>query len=1102
MAVKILLCTFSTFLTVCSCTNSKKATLFEKLPSSHTQIYFNNQIIETDSFNILTNEYIFNGGGVGVCDINKDGLPDLFFSGNMVSNRLYINKGNLKFDDITEESGLKSTEFWATGIAIADVNGDGWMDFYVCAAMYEDRANRLYVNQGLNKNGVPTFLELATQYGVADRGNSMAASFIDYDKDGDLDLYVLNNEQNKRIPTNYRKKILDGSAISNDKLYKNNGNGTFTDVTLEAGILIEGFGLSVTPLDVNNDQWVDLFITNDYLTNDILYINQKNGTFKNGIADILMHQSKFSMGSDAADFDNDGYVDIVSLDMLGENHERKKTTISKSSFFEDVLNKKWGYQDQHIRNMLFKNNGNNLPFSEIGRYAGIYQTDWSWAPLFADVDYDGYKDLLITNGFPRDITDMDFANYRLNMGAFMSVSKLLDSLPVIKIPNYAYKNNGDLTFEDVGNDWGLDVPSFSNGSSFSDLDLDGDLDYIVNNINDNAFIFENKLDSLYADMTYLQVELFGKTENPYALGTKVLLRFSDGTIQFQEQQLSRGYLSSIDPILYFGIPKDKNVVSVDVLWPDDSYIRHEIPHLNERLKLYQDQAKINENLDFPMIENIKDYDYEEVALVYGIDYYNEEHDAQDFFYQRLLPYKLSQNGPSISVGDLNGDGMEDFVVGSASGYSPVIFFQDETSHFKSVPLFTSLSDLKYGVESIALFDVDNDGDLDMYLVSGGNQFEFDSTFYQDRILINNGNGHFKWDESILPKITSNGSVVRAIDYDLDGYIDVFVGGRNKPNAYPLADKSYLLKNINGKFEDVTSVVFNRLFPCGIVNDAQWVDVNQDGTHDLIVVGEFSPLKIFLNKSGKFKALESSILDDILGLWRAVEVLDFDNDGDMDFLLGNIGKNNMYNITSETPLIVSFRDLDNNGSIDPIFFNYQKNKLSEWDIYPTQFWDNLIQQSPYFRQEFSSYKEFSDANLRFYREKKIVTQDSILQVKNDGSLWVENIGNGDFKIGTLPKSVQLGPVNDFLTIEEKGKQKVLIVGNDFGGPPFEGNYDAFQGVVLDWNERLKIWNDNVAQYSGFHVYKDAKKIDQIRLVNGKKLILVAQNKERLLAFQKK
>ena len=1079
---------------------SKQNKLFILLKSDKTGIEFNNKITETDDFNILTDEYIFNGGGVALADFNRDGLPDLFFTGNMVSNELYLNTGHLKFENVTNSSKLNSTGFWSTGAAVVDINSDGWMDIYVSGAMNtNNRKNRLYVNQGLNKDNILVFEEQAEKFGIDDDGNTMGACFIDYDKDGDLDLYVLNNEQNETIPTNYRKKIIDGSAPSNDKLYKNNGDGTFSDTTLDAGILFEGFGLSVTPVDINKDQWIDLYITNDYLTNDLLYINQKNGTFKNEIQDYLSHQSKFSMGSDASDFNNDGYTDLVSLDMLGESHERRKTTISKSFFFQNVLNKKWDYQDQHMRNMLFKNNGPNLPFSEIGQFSGVYQTDWSWSPLFADFDYDGNRDLFITNGFPRDITDMDFANYRLSYGAYTPVSTLLDSIPIVKIPNYAYKNNGNLTVEDVSKKWGLGISSFSNGAVFSDLDLDGDLDYVVNNINDKAFIFENILSQQENTPNYLQIELKGDKLNPDALGAKVVLRLSDNSIQFQEQQTSRGYMSSADPIMYFGLGKLKDVVSVEILWPNGLLSKMNNPKINKRLKFSQSEALAVNSLIFPFVEEQKLLPYKEVSSKYNINYFHNEKNVQDFFKQRLLPHKLSQNGPCIAVGDINSDGNEDFIVGSSTSFSPRVFIQSDDSKFISRDLFQKEQEKKYEVESMTLFDADQDGDLDLYLVSGGNEYDIGSEWYQDRLLLNDGLGNFENQQNRLPKMHVNGCIVRPADFDNDGDLDLFVGGHNKPGAYPLADNNFLLRNNNGFFEDITDTIIPPLESFGVLTDALWTDINGDNRNDIIFVGEYSPVTILLNKEKGFEKLESETLKDTQGLWRAIEQVDIDRDGDLDYILGNLGKNNMLSLSPETPMYISTKDVDKNGSVDPLIFNSQQNSKGELDIYPIQFWDNLTQQSPMFRQEFNSYHSFSKANFEYYKEKGFIDNDSILMAKHSESKWIENLGEGNYKLNSLPDLLQLGPINDFLIFGASNERRVFVVGNDFGGAPFEGNTDALQGTILylDENEGEKAVS---AQDSGFNVFGDAREIKSVRLKNGKILILVAQNQNKLLAFE--
>ncbi|CAN0549762.1 unnamed protein product, partial [Ectocarpus sp. 12 AP-2014] len=554
----------------------KKAnTLFVLKSGKTTNITFNNRIVETDSFNILTEDYIFNGGGVAIADFDNDNRNDILFTGNQVSNQLYLNKGDFKFQNISAVSGIEAKHKWSTGASIVDINLDGKMDVYICVAMAnsdEERRNMLFVNQGTNKEGVPTFKEMAKTYGIDDNRNSMNATFFDYDQDGLLDLYVLNNQKVHELPTNYRKSVNDGSAVSNDRLYRNQGDGTFKDVTLAAGIVYEGFGLGLAVADLNYDGWPDIHISNDYLTNDVLYINNQDGTFTNKVGSYLKHQSKLSMGSDISDYDNDGFLDILTLDMLGESNHRMKTNLGNTNYLEYILTERFDYQYQYVRNMLHKGNGSAGNFNEIGLMAGVSKTDWSWSPLFMDADNDGFRDLFITNGFPRDITDKDFGDFAINVNAYLSPAKILDSIPEVKVANYGYRNKGDWTFEEHTTDWGLSIPSFSNGAAFADLDQDGDLDYIVNNINDEAFIYENTYGETESDKNnFLRVSLDGPSGNPLGIGTKIRLNYDNEKIQYYEHYLSRGYMSSVDPIPHFGLGTNDTIATIEIQWSDGTY---------------------------------------------------------------------------------------------------------------------------------------------------------------------------------------------------------------------------------------------------------------------------------------------------------------------------------------------------------------------------------------------------------------------------------------------------------------------------------------------------------------------------------------------------
>lgn len=1101
---------FVLLLTIFSC-KEKEVNLFTKIDSSDSGIAFNNKIIETDSFNILTSEYIFNGGGVAVGDFNNDNKPDLFFSGNQVSNKLYLNQGNFKFKDISKESGIEALNKWNTGIALADINNDGFLDIYVCSAMLDaedDKKNLLFINQGLNENQLPKFKEMADEYGIQESGNSMGAAFFDYNKDGHLDLYVLNNVDIHVLPANYRKKITDGSALSNDRLYKNNGDGTFTDVTMEAGITIEGYGLGLAISDLNYDGWPDIYLSNDYLTNDILYINNQDGTFSNEIKEKIKHQSKFSMGNDISDYNNDGYLDIITLDMLGETNQRLKTTISSHKYTEYILNERYDYEYQYSRNMLQKGNGNAVPFSEIGLMAGVSRTDWSWSPLFADMDNDGHKDLLITNGFPRDITDLDFGEFKFNVSRFLSPKQILDSIPKIKIPNYAFQNNGDNTFNNVSEKWGIGIPSFSNGAVFADLDNDGDLDYVVNNINDQAFLFKNNSDLQKVNShNFLSIELVVPNQKSLKTGTKVVARFEDGSFQYQEHHTYRGYMSSVEDIIHFGLGTKTQVASLEVLWPDGNYQVLKNVQGNQRIKVQHDNAsKVSlVDLNFPFVPKTTQPIFKEVSKEKGIEYVHEELDIVDYNAQRILPHKLTQNGPCLAAADMNGDGMEDFIVGSSSGYSPQLFFQDTNGHFSQTPLFKDKEDMKYEEEGISFFDLENDGDLDMYLVSGSNEFSLETDLYNDRLLINDGKGNFTVAMDRMPIIKASGSVVSVMDYDNDGFDDLFIGGRTPFTQYPKPDRSFLLRNDNGILKDVTDSIVPELSNIGMITDATWSDIDTDGKPDLILIGELMPITILKNNITHFEKLENTGIDDVLGWWESILKTDIDNDGDIDFIVGNLGANNNYHPSKERPVTLIAKDFDNNGNIDPVMFAYYKDSFDNpiYESFPVNFWGDLNGQSPMFRAKYYSFKEYSKATQQSLLTEEELLGSTKLIGNYDKSIVLENLGNGKFKYKALPLEVQIAPINSMIGLDYNNDQNedILMVGNDFGNEIFIGRLDAFNGGLLK-NDHNGNFEFIPPLESGFIVPGDAKCIITVKSnLDSSPYYIVSQNKDAIKVFQK-
>lgn len=1073
--------------------------LFELLPSTTTGVTFRNTITESREFNALTYENLYNGGGIAAGDINNDGLIDIYFVSNMQQNKLYLNLGDFRFKDITASSGTGGTEGWKSGAVMVDINGDQLLDIYVCYSgknSPEKRRNKFFINQG---NMV--FIDKAQEMGLADDSYSTQAAFFDYDKDGDLDMFLLATNVNVIRDLEYADARRKKHPYAGDKLFRND-HGKFTEVTEQAGILSNalGFGLGIAVADINKDGWQDMYVSNDYAEPDYLYINNGDGTFTNRLAEYIKHISQFSMGSDIADVNNDSWPDIFTADMLPEDNKRQKILYGPENYEQFALMVKEGYHYQHMRNMLQINNGDNT-FSEVGQLAGVSNTDWSWAGLFADYDNDGWKDLFVTNGYFRDYTNRDFLKYKGDYYFKKAVARekpdtlqLVSSMTSTPVHNYIFRNTGGVSFENKSEQWGFNRPTFSNGAAYADFDNDGDLDLVISNQNEEASLYRNLARESGVAANFLAVRLKGREQNSRAWGARVTV-YSAGGKQYLEQMPVRGYQSSVSDQLHFGLGAFNKADSVVVTWLNGGQVVLTDVTANRVLEVTEERkhkpaggVQVAASKIFQRVESPIRYSFSE----YG---------SNDFKRQPLLMTMLSACGPVMATGDINGDGLADVFAGGTRENPGKIFIQTSDGMFIPSPWFAFKEDFDCTDADALFFDADGDHDQDLYVVSGG-YHDYSSTAVplRDRLYINDGKGKFTRDVgNSLPEMIGAKSCVRASDFDLDGDLDLFVGGRVIPGLYPTAPPSYVLINDGtGRFSDARELLMSGLLTNDMVTDALWVDLNNDKYADLVVTGEFMPVRVFINDQGKkFQEKTKEYFGRAdSGLWSRLRMADFDRDGDFDLIAGNFGLNSQLKVSDSEPLSLTYKDFDKNGSVDPILVSYNMGKP-----YPFASRDELLDQIYAMRRKFPSYASYSEAGLNDIFSPEDLVDSRTLLVNELHSVYYENVG-GAFKKHILPVEAQYAPVFaiEVLDFDRDGSLDFILGGNQSSIRIRLGVIDANYGQLFR-NDGKGNFKYIPQAESGLSIFGDVKSLKLMRV--GKETFLFAGiNNSGVVAYKQR